>query len=338
MLKSPPNAILLTTEKTININISKKRDIDLFWNKYALFHTFQGVDDKTINHVIIQTGNSHAIVISQGRGESVLKYKELAFELNKNGFDIYLIDHRGQGFSERLGGDTSRGHVEFFQDYIFDFNTYISKLQLQKKYTYRYLLAHSMGGAISALYLEQYTHPFHASVFYCPMLSFDFYGFPSYIIQKIASSSAFIGSIYSAKACYIPFGKAFSFALFKKDTFTSNSERFNNFKETLQQYPQTQLGSPTMRWLATSLQATKKIIKNAHKINIPILIFQAENDTIVSATGQNMFFNNLKKHQYNQLIKVANAKHELLIENDIFRQPTLTKTLSFLQKIESSTI
>ncbi|AGH80415.1 alpha/beta hydrolase fold protein [Psychromonas sp. CNPT3] len=333
MSMPPPNLTLQTSDE---INTPKKQQIDAFWHLHALFHTFQGVDDKTISHVSIATGNSRVIVISQGRSETTLKYKELAFELNKQGFDIYLIDHRGQGFSERFGGSKSRGHVRFFQDYITDFNTYICSLALQQKYTHRYLLSHSMGGAISALYLEQYAHPFQASVFFCPMLSFKFYGFPAYIIQNIALCSAFITSLFSPKACYVPFGKDFSMPLFKKGPFTSSSERFNDFKQTLQQYPQTQLGSPTMRWLATSIDATKKAIRNAHKINIPILLFQAEDDAIISATGQNAFFKNLTRNKYNQFVSVDKAQHEILIERDEIRQPTLTKTLSFFKKIEQS--
>ncbi|KPU82758.1 lysophospholipase [Psychromonas sp. PRT-SC03] len=319
------------------INTSRKQQIDDFLHKHAVFHQFQGVDEKTINHVVIKTGNPRVIVISQGRCETVLKYKELVFELNNKGFDIYLIDHRGQGFSELFWGSPSRGHVEFFEDYVIDFNTYICSLQLQDKYAYRYLFSHSMGGAISALYLEKYAHPFHASVFYCPMFSINFYGFPTPIVQIISSCGALLGSLFSSKACYIPFGKDFNITHFKKEPFTSSSERFNNFKETLQKHPQTQLGSPTMRWVATSIQGTKKSIKNAHKINIPVLLFQAGKDVIVRAKGQNDFFRNLNKHHKNQLIKVPRCKHEILIESDDIRQPALIKTLSFLQEIELST-
>lgn len=91
-----------------------------------------------------------------------------------------------------------------------------------------------------------------------------------------------------------------------------------------------------MRWLATSIDATKKAIRNAHKINIPILLFQAEDDAIISATGQNAFFKNLTRNKYNQFVSVDKAQHEILIERDEIRQPTLTKTLSFFKKIEQS--
>ena len=43
-----------------------------------------------------------AIVISSGRTECMLKYKEVVFELTKEGYSVYIFDHRGQGFSDRL--------------------------------------------------------------------------------------------------------------------------------------------------------------------------------------------------------------------------------------------
>ena len=60
------------------------------------------------------------IVVCPGRIESYIKYAELAYDLFHLGFDVLIIDHRGQGLSGRMLPDTHRGHVDNFSDYVDD--------------------------------------------------------------------------------------------------------------------------------------------------------------------------------------------------------------------------
>ena len=65
--------------------------------------------------------NDRVIVVCPGRIESYVKYAELAYDLVHMGFDVLIIDHRGQGLSGRMLQDTHRGHVDRFSDYVDDF-------------------------------------------------------------------------------------------------------------------------------------------------------------------------------------------------------------------------
>jgi len=323
------NPFKLSSELTLSNNFNP--EILAFWDQHAQSHYFQGVDNKTIHNISITTGNDKVVVISQGRNESVLKYKEVAYDLHQQGYDIFLIDHRGQGFSERFGGDQHRGYVENFQDYADDLNHYITTLQLNKKYTQRYLLSHSMGGAISALYLQQYTHPFQASAFFSPMFSIDFGPLPTFMAKIIAYTSAEVCSWFTDKACYVPAGKGYVKADFKDNHLTNSQTRFHSSQIGFETFPETQLGSATMRWVSTSINATEQVIKDANKIHIPLLILQAGSDKVVTSTGQEAFFNNLPPCQFNELITIADAEHEILLERDELRFNALTKTLKFLE-------
>lgn len=324
------NPFNLSTEPTLTNHYTP--EILSFWQQQAHSSAFLGVDNKRVNTISITTGNNKAIVISQGRNESVLKYKELAYELHLQGYDIFLIDHRGQGFSERFGGDQYRGYVENFQDYVDDLNQYVNSLKLDKKYQHRYLLSHSMGGAISALYLQQYESPFQGSVFFSPMFSINLGPLPNFLAKIITYTSAEICSWFSDKACYVPGGKGYKQKPFQGNKLTSSKKRFSANQQELQLFPETQLGDATMRWVATSISATEQAIANADKINIPILMIQAGSDAIVSETGQKTFFNNMTHCKFNHYLTIKNAKHEVLLERDELRLAALTPTLQFLKE------
>ncbi|GLS89566.1 lysophospholipase L2 [Psychromonas marina] len=325
MINNPFN---LNTESTLSNNYNA--DIDAFWQQYAQANTFQGIDEKNIHTIAITTGNDKAIVISQGRNESVLKYKEVAYDLNLKGYDLFLIDHRGQGLSERFGGDQYRGHVIHFQDYVDDLNQYVDSLALEKNYTQRYLVSHSMGGAISALYLEQYKTPFQGAIFFSPMLSINLGGLPPFIAKAVTYSSAEICSWFSDKACYVPAGEGYTKRPFEGNQLTHSEKRFYSSQYSFENIPATQLGDATMRWVATSISATEQAIKEANKINIPILLIQAGADEVVTSQGQKDFFDNIKNCKDSQFLTIDGAKHEILIESDKYRITALTHTLQFL--------
>lgn len=322
------NRYNLSNESSLDDNYNEK--ILSFWNKNAQSSYFQGVDNKRIHTISLLSGNQKAIVISQGRNESVFKYKEVAYDLAAQGYDLFLIDHRGQGLSERFGGDQHRGHVEDFQHYIDDLNHYVNTLELDKKYQNRYLLSHSMGGAISALYLEQNKHPFQAAVFFSPMLSINLGPIPHFLAKAITASSASVCGWFSDTACYSPGGAPYDVKAFEGNDLTSSQARFYSSQHDFNAQPATQLGSASMRWVANSLSATEKAIQNAHKITIPILMIQAGSDTVVSATGQQAFFDNVTYCKFNQFLTIDDAKHEILLERDALRITALNHTLQFL--------
>ena len=324
------NPYQLTTEK--QLTSGKTEEINQFWKNEAKFHSFQGVDNIKISTVSILNNHQKVVVIAQGRNESVLKYKEVAFDFAKQGYDIYLIDHRGQGFSDRFGGDPHRGHVNDFQDYITDLNQFVESLNLKEKYQDRYILSHSMGGAITSLYLEQYDTPFQSAAFTSPMHSIGLHGIPEPIVKVITYIFGKISNLFSNVAWYV-FGEgAYHHKIFDKNGLTASKVRFKNGQQGFIDYPETQLGGPTMWWIYQSVNATQKAIKNAGKIKIPFILLQAGSDHVVTSTGQNKFIKNAKQCSNNQFLRIEGAEHELLIEKDKYRVPAITAILNFFNE------
>lgn len=73
---------------------------------------FTGVDDIPVRFVRFRAQHhDRVVVICPGRIESYVKYAELAYDLFHLGFDVLIIDHRGQGRSGRLLADPHLGQI-----------------------------------------------------------------------------------------------------------------------------------------------------------------------------------------------------------------------------------
>lgn len=105
-----------------------------FWSNQDE-RTFQGTDDVTIRYVqFTDPAHDKVLVISSGRSESYVKYPEVLYDFFHLGFDVFIMDHRGQGLSRRMLDDPQKGHVERFDDYIDDFSQF-TNIALAEKIT-----------------------------------------------------------------------------------------------------------------------------------------------------------------------------------------------------------
>ena len=74
-----------------------------FWQEHVTLGSFQGNGDISVSYAYcIPEQAKHSVLISSGRIESLLKYKEVIYELYRNGFAVFVLDHRGQGLSGRM--------------------------------------------------------------------------------------------------------------------------------------------------------------------------------------------------------------------------------------------
>jgi acylglycerol lipase len=110
-------------------------------------------DGTPLKCLVRETGNAQWLIVTHGLGEHAGRH-EYILKLFSQNFNIAIYDLRGHG---RSGG--KRAYVEDFQEYIKDLNSVIEYLKKEfslKKYT---LFGHSMGGLITAAYLQNATSP-----------------------------------------------------------------------------------------------------------------------------------------------------------------------------------
>lgn len=322
---------------TDNFAVLYQQQIAPFWQG-VVPQQLELQDGTSLHYVLIQPEQSEQIkatvVVVNGRTESYLKYQEFAYELTQQGYQVLMFDHRGQGLSERLTDNPHKGHIEDFQQYIDDMHQLISRVVLADKAHAdqklpMYLIGHSMGGAISTLYLQQHPQVFQKAALSAPMhgingkLAYD-----EWDACRLASAV----TLFSTEG-YAGFAdKPYVAGSFDGNELTGSEQRYQWMQRLYQDHPQLQLGGATWGWLDQACSVLPQIQQQANKIKIPVLVMQAELDSIVSATAQQEFCTVLAENPNSGCVGglqvIKGAKHELLFEQDDIRQQVLKKVLT----------
>jgi len=267
-----------------------------------------------------------SIVISSGRTESLGKYKELIYDLNHNGFNVYIMDHRGQGDSGRLTEDPQLGHVNDFENYIRDLHTFIQTKVIPDKPYNLFLVAHSMGGAIGGLYIEEHPDVFDAAFFSSPMMQ------PTLGAPLISGFMCEALSLKDdAQPDYAPGTQSYDNENrdFVGNTLTHSQLRYSITEKTFAKNAKEKVGGPSLQWVVQSCEASQRVVENANKITIPFLLLQAGEDKIVNAAPQKIFCKNAQTQC--SAYTIGGAYHELFVESDIYRNLAITNLITFFK-------
>ncbi len=275
---------------------------------------------------LTKPSNTKAIVMVNGRTETALKYQELFYDLSQQGYDIYSFDHRGQGMSERIAQDPHMGHVEDFSHYIDDLESMIAHFDLSA-YQQRYLLGHSMGGAITTRFLQTKD----ASMFNAVALSAPMFGIhlPP-ILKPFARTLSHWMSKLIPNVRYAVGQSGYSQTPFAENELTHSQVRYQWGDELHLATEQIQMGGPTNNWVWQAIDAAKQCVVDASKVNQPLLLIQAGDDTIVDNQAHHQFMQNAAKSQ--RMLTVTGARHEVLLESDAMRNQALSEVLKWFEQ------
>ncbi len=316
-------------------------EIAHFWQQGNFSH-FSGVNHVRINYATFINNNktmpTKCLIISSGRSESYLKYKELSFDLFNNGYSIFLIDHRGQGLSQHLLANSHKGHVENFQYYVDDLNNFIENIVTPHCQGNKpYLLAHSMGGAIAARYIQDFPNNIQAAVLSSPMLGFNSSGVPDFIAESLVKTSAQLNQWFDDTPWYLFGHEDFTLDAFSDNVLMHSLIRYQHFTQLYNATPKIQLGGVTIQWLTESLVALEKIFNNIEKITTPTLVLQSGQDKVINNQAQNDFCQQLHQLQSHSCpngkpLVITDAYHELFFESDVYREQALTAVIQWFEQ------
>lgn len=278
------------------------------------------------------------IVISAGRCESYLKYQTLIKELFLLGCSVFVLDHRGQGLSQRLLRNSHKGYVRHFDDYAKDLGLFVSQVVKPrcKKATKIVLLAHSMGSAIGIRLMQLKPTLFDAAILSSPMIAINTGKIPFRFALILARTVRFFNSLLMHKPWYFFGQKNYQEKPFENNPLMADQKRYKTFVQLYRDQPKLQLGGVTVHWLVEALLNTQRIMLNLNKLKTPITLLQAEKDTIVDNHAQNLFCQHLYQLRPDiiakQPIVMKNAKHEILFETDDIRDKALSHIKSLITK------
>lgn len=327
------SSIIVTQES--HISEPDLHNIEDFW-KSGVFSSFNGAKNITIEYAyFLKNKELPTIVISSGRCESYLKYKEVIYDLNKNDYNVFMIDHRGQGLSERSLSNPNKGYVEYFDLYADDLYQFITSIVNQHTNELPYLLAHSMGCAISIRMFQLFPQIVKNSVLLSPMIAINSGPIPYKLASGIIKIGQAINNSLTEEPWYFIGQSNYKPTPFHKNVLTHSVNRYKKILTVYNAEKEIQLGGVTFQWLYEAINNEKALLNDVTKISTPLLILQAEDDSVVSNKAQNLFCHKLHTHDANlcsyEPIEIKGSYHELLFESDNIRNQTFSHILQYFK-------
>jgi lysophospholipase len=268
------------------------------------------------------------LVILPGRSEQLEKYAEVVHSLNdselKGELVYFLMDHRGQGSSQRFMSQIDRGYVDDFDNYASDVKTFLDQVVSQTYCRETYLLAHSMGGGIAVDFLQKHPGLIDRAVLTSPMLKIQTKPYPYAVARGIVLGSMAIGRGKQFAIGEKPYNPNDDFA---SNMFTQSKVRFDMWMNLFRELPQTQLGGVTNRWVNEIMKGTKGVRARYAKLLLPLRVIKATDERYSEASEMEKLCRQAAQCEATTLV----GKHEVLMEKDEVRNLAIQTVIQFLK-------
>jgi lysophospholipase len=261
------------------------------------------------------------ICLFQGRAEMIEKYFEVVRDLRRRGFAVATFDWRGQGGSERRLRNRRKGHIDSFVEYDRDLDAFMQQVALPDCPPPHYALAHSTGALICLRAARDARARFTRMVLSTPLIELG----PTRPSQPVAYRIAAFLTAIGLGELDVPDRRAATtpdMMNFEGNMLTSDPVRFARNQEILRKAPDVGIGVPTMGWLYAACRAMQEAAEPdfGASIRVPILMFSASLDVVVSSRAIEAFAGELRGGAQ---ILVAGARHEIMMERDSIREQFL---------------
>lgn len=294
---------------------------------------FRSVDGMKIHyHEAVNPQEKAAIVMIHGFCEFFGKHHENAYRFYQAGYSVFFIELRGHGKSGRVREyDDQRVIVGSFDDYVMDVEAFIDQIVRNRSLTKRlFLFAHSMGGAVGALFLEYFPDVFECAVLSSPMLKVDYAGIPDPAIDALGAVTSRVSSL---SLMYAPGQHPWR----GEDQFMKSScmdrDRYEYQFAQRAADPDYQTWGGTVGWAAAAKKADDQIMKYASDVAVPVLICQAGNDAMVDNRGHTDFCN---AADMAAVVSFPGAEHELFNADHDTRRAYYRTVLKFYSDFADS--
>ncbi len=306
-------------------------------NEKELFSidSFTGQNDLSLKYLKFgeKKGDKGSLIFVNGLGENVVMYLELFYDLYLQGWSpIYTYDHRGQGLSNRILPDPDVGYVEDWSFYKEDLDTFVQLVSNDPEVDNQnlFLIANSMGAAITVDYFQSFPDQqkiFNAVVLAAPFFGLNARGFD--FAEPIFPVMIRFACLF--RNCLSPIVGPGSRHLKREviqKRITSSADRYDLFVRGAKMYSAGHI-IPSLDWMIKAFRMNRRVMNQEDilKITLPVLILQAQKDSIVSNRKQKRFCQAIE----NCSLKVIDGLHDHFIETDLLRDQAISETVQFFQ-------
>ena len=255
------------------------------------------------------------VLLFPGRTEYIEKYGTTAAALAQRGYATLTVDWRGQGLADRMLDNRKLGHVARFADFQLDVAALIALANQIDTPGPRFLIGHSMGGAIGLRALMQGLSV-RACCFTGPMWGIQI---PP-LLRPVAHLLCNAAPLLRLDTALVPTSSAEQYVQvtpFDDNTLTSDAQMYQLMVDQLQAQPDLALGGPTLRWLREALRDCADLALQPSP-PLPCLTFLGTDEQIVEPGA---IHDRMARWPGGQLELIQNARHEVLMETPDIRDP-----------------
>ena len=274
-----------------------------------------GVRLRTARWTPVSTPRGTVAVLG-GRGEFIEKYFEVAGELLSLGFAVATMDWRGQGGSARPLRNSRKGHVDDFSHFERDLAAFARSMVEANCPRPWFGLCHSMGAAVLLGAAQAGRCPFDRLVLTSPLIAttrVSHRGAAAFLVgalDTLGLGGTFIPGDSGSQAWARPF---------EGNVWTSDADRFARTAKLVSAAPDLFSSGLTIGWLHAAFRLMRRFAEPnfPRSPTTPILIVAAGADQVTDTAATERFASRLR---VGRIIVIEGAKHEILIERDVFRR------------------
>lgn len=258
-------------------------------------------------------GDRGTVLLFPGRTEVVEKYGRAAADLARRGYATAVIDWRGHGLSDRLLPQKMMGHVARFTDYQRDVRALLAGVDRAGLPRPRFLLAHSMGGAIALRALMEGLDV-RAAAMTGPM-----WGIPTKPALRPVVWALMTGVMtVGRRPRFAPGSNAMNYlsvAPFEGNVLTSDREMYQWMQAMLRARPELGLGGPTLNWAREAFLECSALRARPSPA-VPMLAFLGTAETVVDPAA---IRHRMARWPGGRLEVIAGGQHEAMMETPTIR-------------------